>query len=103
MDIGSAVSRALGITADEILALRNYRESDLFSPLEKRAIELAEVMTRTPVDVPDDLRAALLEDLSPGQLTELVSSIAWENHRARVNRALGVREAGFSDGDVCIL
>ena len=29
--------------------------------------------------------------------------IAWENHRARTNRALGVREVGFSDGAFCAL
>jgi hypothetical protein len=29
--------------------------------------------------------------------------VAWENHRARLNRALGVREAGFSDGAYCVV
>ncbi|MGH7856190.1 MAG: carboxymuconolactone decarboxylase family protein [Candidatus Binatia bacterium] len=97
------MSRASGIRDEELLALRDYRATDLFSPLDKLAIELAEVMTRTPVDVPDRLRTALLEHLSKGQLAELASAIAWENHRARINRALGVREAGFSDGAVCVL
>jgi alkylhydroperoxidase family enzyme len=97
------VSRAIGITDEELLALRTYRTSDLFSPLEKLAIELSETMTRSPADVPDRLREELLVHLSPGQLAELASAIAWENHRARINRALGVRAAGFSDGAFCLL
>jgi alkylhydroperoxidase family enzyme len=90
-------------TDDELLALRNYRESDLFTPLEKLALELAEAMTRTPVEVPERLRAELLQHLSRGQLAELASAIAWENHRARLNRALGVREMGFSEGAFCVM
>ncbi len=97
------MSRATGITDAELLALREHRTSDLFSPVEKLALELAEAMTRTPADVPDRLRAELLEHLSRGQLAELASAIAWENHRARLNRALGVRPAGFSDGAFCLL
>lgn len=97
------MSRALGITEEQLLALRDYRTSDLFTPLEKLAIELGEAMTSTPADVPDRLRKDLLEHLSKGQLAELASAIAWENHRARINRALGVRAAGFSDGEFCLL
>ena len=97
------MSRATGITDEQLLALGTYRTSDLFTPLEKLAIELGEGMTRTPADVPDRLRDELLQHLSKGQLAELAAWIAWENHRARMNRALGVREMGFSDGAVCVL
>jgi alkylhydroperoxidase family enzyme len=103
MDIGSAVGRGLGITDEDLLALRSYRESDRFSPMEKAAIELAEAMTRTPADISDELRARLLQHMSRGQLTELASLIAWENHRARLNRAFGVRAMGFSGGQACVL
>jgi alkylhydroperoxidase family enzyme len=94
----------MGIASDEeLLAVRDYRESDHFGAVEKLAIQLAEAMTRTPADVPDELRDALLQHLTRGQLTELASAIAWENHRARLNRALGVRDVGFSDGAFCLL
>jgi alkylhydroperoxidase family enzyme len=93
----------MSIPDEDLLALPEYRTSDRFTPVEKLAIELAESMTRTPADVPDRLRDELLQHLTRGQLAELASSIAWENHRARLNRALGVREAGFSDGAVCVL
>lgn len=97
------MSRATGITDEQLLALNDYRTSDLFTPLEKLAIELAEGITRTPADVPDRLREELLRHLSKGQLAELASAIVWENHRARINRALGVRPMGFSDGAFCVL
>jgi hypothetical protein len=29
--------------------------------------------------------------------------IAWENQRARLNQALGVRPSGFADGQFCLL
>ena len=103
MDIGSAVSRAIGITEDELADLGRHRASDRFSELEKLAIDFAVAMTDTPVGNTDDVRAALLEHLSKGQVAELAAVIAWENHRARLNRALGVRATGFSDGAYCVV
>lgn len=103
MDIGTAVSSAMGIDEKSMASLSRWRESDCYSPLERLALELAECMCRTPAVVPDELRNALLEHLSPGQLAELASAIAWENHRARLNRALGVRAVGFTDGAFCVL
>src|SRR6266851_4784365 len=101
MDIASAVSRASGVTEEELAALPKYADSDLFSELDKLVLDLAVAMTATPADVSDGLREALLKYLTPGQLAELAATIAWENHRARLNRALGVRAAGFSDGAFC--
>ena len=97
------MSRALGITEEELTALSRFRESDLFSPAEKAALELAEAMTATPAEVPEDLRAELRRHFREAQITELVANIAWENHRARLNRALDVREVGFSDGAFCLM
>lgn len=60
-------------------------------------------MTETPAHVSDELRERALAHFSKSEFMELVSMIAWENHRARANRALGVREVGFSDGGLCAL
>ena len=35
------------------------------------------------------------------QLLELAATIAWENYRARFNRAFEVRSSGFSEGAFC--
>ena len=97
------MSRAFGITDEELGALGSYRESPLFDEVDKLVLDLAVAMTSTPATVPDELRARLLEHLTPAQLAEVAATIAWENHRSRLNRALGVRAAGFSDGAFCVL
>ena len=97
------MGRELGIDEATLADLHDYRSSDRFTDLERLALDLTVAMTDTPTHVSDDLRAALREHLTAAQLTELVSAIAWENHRARLNRALGVRAVGFSDGAFCVL
>lgn len=103
MDIGSAVSRAEGVTDAELAALPTYRDSELFNELDKLVLDLAVAMTRTPAEVPEALRQALLARLTPGQLTEIAATVAWENHRARLSRAFGVQPMGFSDGAFCVV
>jgi 4-carboxymuconolactone decarboxylase len=66
-------------------------------------LDYAVEMTRTPVEVPDRLFAALREHLDEGQLVELTAAVAWENYRARFNHALGVEAQGFSEGAYCVL
>lgn len=80
-----------------------YERSEAYSELDELVLQLATAMTRTPAEVPADLREALLGRLGRGALAEVAATIAWENHRARLNRALDVRPAGFSDGAVCAL
>jgi alkylhydroperoxidase family enzyme len=80
-----------------------YRTSELFTPIERLALDLATALSQTPAVVPDELRDELLVYFSPAQVTELAAAIAWENHRARLNRALGIRPMGFSDGAYCVV
>src|SRR3954447_23002905 len=103
MDIGSAVSRALGITARQLRELGSHENSAAFDDDERLAIELAVAMAETPVVLSLDLRARLDERFTRTQLVELASYIAWEHYRSRFNRALDVQPAGFSDGAVCVV
>jgi alkylhydroperoxidase family enzyme len=59
--------------------------------------------TKTPVDVSDELFAALSAHFSAAQLVELTAVIAWENYRARFNHALDIGAQGFSEGAYCPL
>ena len=101
VDLGSQVARMSGLSDEQLLALPRYRESGLFTDLEKLVLDYAVGMSRTPVEVPDDLFAALREHFDEAQLVELTSAIALENMRGRFNLALGVGVAGFSEGMVC--
>jgi len=60
-------------------------------------------MTRTPVEVPDELFSRLRESFNEAQLVELTTTIAWENNRARFNHAFGLESESFSEGAVCAL
>jgi alkylhydroperoxidase family enzyme len=90
MDIGSAVGRAKGISAEKIDAIESFRESELFSAAEKAALGYAEEICRTPVDVPDTVFETLRGNFDDQAIVELTATVALENLRARFNRALQV-------------
>jgi 4-carboxymuconolactone decarboxylase len=103
IDIGSQIARRAGLSDDELLALPRYRESGLFDETEKLVLDYAAGMSRTPVEVPDELFAELRGRFDEAQLVELTNVIAVENMRGRFNLALGFGSAGFSEGMVCAL
>jgi alkylhydroperoxidase family enzyme len=103
MDIGSALSRKAGISDRELSELPNYRTSDAFDDLDRRVIELAERLSATPADVPEALYTEIREAIGEEALVELVAEIAWENYRARFNRAFEVQSQGFCEGGFCVL
>lgn len=101
IDLGSQIARHSGLSDEQLLALPAYLASGLFTELEKRVLDYAVGMSRTPVEVSDALVASLREHLDDAQLVELTHVIALENLRGRFNMALGVGAAGFSVGMVC--
>ncbi len=54
-----------------------WRESGVFTPLERDVLEYAEAMTSTPTTVTDVLSASLLERLGPAALVELTVFIGF--------------------------
>lgn len=103
LDIGSALARYGGITEQQLRDLPVYADSDAYTELEKLVLSFAEAMTATPA-VGEELTAIrdeLLTHFTKGQVAELAAEVAWENQRARLNQALGVRATGMSDGQAC--
>jgi alkylhydroperoxidase family enzyme len=74
-----------------------WRESDVFTPLERDVLEYAEAMTSTPTTVTDQLSASLLERLGPAALVELTVFVGFANLATRVNTAHGITSQGYSD------
>ena len=74
-----------------------WRESDVFTPLERDVLEYAEAMTSTPTTVSDELSASLLARLGPAALVELTVFIGFANMAGRVNTAHGITSQGYSD------
>ena len=74
--MGSQISRRWGLSDEELLALPNYRSSELFSELDKLVLDYAEAMSRTPVEVSESLFIKLRQHLDDVQLVELTHHIA---------------------------
>lgn len=101
IDLGSHEAREAGISEQQLLDLHRYRDSEHFDERQKLVLDLAVAMTRTPVDVPQELFDTLRRHFDDGQLVELVNLIALENLRSRFNGAFDIGSAGFSEGMVC--
>ena len=97
------MSRAAGIPEEKLTNLNRWRDSEVFSPIERLVLDYAESLTGTPATHRPDLHDALRVHLSEKQLVELTTTIVWENFRARFNRAFDVQAQGFSDGAYCVL
>ena len=75
-----------------------WRESDVFTPLERDVMEYAEAMSQTPPTVTDELSARLLEQLGAPALVELTARIALANLYARTQRRARHRVPGVLGG-----
>lgn len=73
-----------------------WRESDVFSPLERDALAYAEAMTVTQPTVTDEMVASLRAQLGDAALVELTAVIAFANFTTRPNVALGIESDGFA-------
>ncbi|GHI09463.1 carboxymuconolactone decarboxylase [Streptomyces cellostaticus] len=74
-----------------------WRESEVFTPLERDVLEYAEAMTNTPPTVTDELYASLLDRLGPAAMVELTVFIGFANFATRCNTAHGITSQGYSD------
>lgn len=83
--------------------MTDFENSAEFSDLERLVLRYSAGMSRTPVEVSDDLFANLQRHFNDKQLVELTSAIAWENYRARFNHAFSIPAEGFSQGAFCPL
>ena len=84
-----------GATDDKIRQVPTWRDSELFSTMEKDALEYAEKMTITGEKVTDELWGRLRGHFTEAQLVELTAAVALENFRSKFNVPLGVEAQGF--------
>ena len=101
LDLGSQICRNSGFSDDELLALPQYRQSNLFTAREKVALDYTVAVMRTPVEVTDELFALMKEHFTDEQLVEITALLTVVN-LDRFNAAFGVGPAGFSEGMVCV-
>lgn len=102
LDFGSWLATRGGVPEEKLRELSLWRQSSLFEPLERLVLEYAEAMSRTPVEVGDELFGQLREHFDERQMVELTMAVALENLYSRSNWALGIEGEGFSEGMYCV-
>ena len=84
------MSSELGVSSEKIEALHYYATSEHYTASERLALEYADRITISDLDVDDDLFARLRQVYHDDELVELTAAIAWENASSKFNRALRV-------------
>jgi alkylhydroperoxidase family enzyme len=97
LDLNYFMAHTKGLDLNKAREVPRWRESTVFSPLERRVLAYAEAMCRTPLTVTDEMTTELQADLGADGLLELTARIAFMNASARLNVALGIRSEHFAD------
>ena len=97
MDINAAVGGERGLSREKIDAALGVRPADDvgLSGRERLALEHADRVSATPVDVPDDFFARLAAEFSEREIVELTATIAHENYNSKFNRPLRIEANNF--------
>ncbi len=77
------------------MALPNWRESDVYTDMERVVLEYGERMTITGQSVDDALFQRLRNHFNDAQIVELTAGIAMENFRSKFNVPLQVQSQGL--------
>ena len=99
MDINAAVGGQRGLTRTKIdaaLGVRTPADAG-FSARETTALEYADRVSATPVDVPDEFYARLAKEFSEREIVELTATIAHENYNSKFNRPLRIESNNFCE------
>ncbi len=96
LDFGYFQAHNEGLDLTKAREIPRWRESDVFTALERDVLAYAEAMSQTPPTVTDAQSAHLLDQLGAPALVELTAWIAMANQMARTNVALGIEAEGFA-------
>jgi AhpD family alkylhydroperoxidase len=96
LDLGYFQAHNEGLDLTRAREVPRWRESDVFTPLERDVMEYAEAMSQTPPTVTDETSARLLEQLGAPALVELTAFIGLTNLATRTNVAFGIESQGYS-------
>jgi AhpD family alkylhydroperoxidase len=97
VDFGYWIATGSGTDPVKLREVPRWRDSDVYTDLERQVLEYTEAVTATPPAVTDEMVAGLREHLDDAALVELTMMIAVENLRSRFNSALGLTSQGFQD------
>lgn len=95
VDINSATLLKRGASREKLAALAMWRDSPLFEPRERAALDYAEAVTLSDRQVDAALMARLKAFFDGDALVELTALIAFQNMSSKFNSSLGVPAQGF--------
>jgi AhpD family alkylhydroperoxidase len=96
LDFNYFMAHNHGLDVERAREIPRWRESDVFTPLEREVLEYAEAMSQTPPTVTDELVESLSGQLGAAGLIELTTVIGYANLTTRSNVALGIESEGFA-------
>lgn len=97
LDFGYFLAHNDGLDVEKVRQVPQWRESDVFTELERDVLEYAEAMSATPPTADEWLVEKLTDQLGVAAVVELTYFIALENERSRFNAAMGLATQGYSD------
>jgi AhpD family alkylhydroperoxidase len=97
LDFGYFMAHNDRLDLAKVREVPRWRESTVFTAVERDVLEYAEAMSTTPLTVTDGLTARLLAALGAPAVVELTQMVALENMRSRFNAAAGLESQGYSD------
>lgn len=95
VDLNSATLLKRGASMGKIKALHDWRNSDLYEARERAALDYAEAVTRSDIQVQDMHMDALRAHFNDDAIIELTGLIAFQNMSSKFNSALDVPPQGF--------
>ena len=93
VDLNSMLAAERAGAADKALAVAQWRDSVLYAPRERLALEYAEAVTRSQVN--DELAGRVKTEFGEETMIELTGLIAFQNMSAKFNAALDIPSQGF--------
>ncbi|EAR09903.1 carboxymuconolactone decarboxylase family protein [Reinekea blandensis] len=95
VDINSNTLLQRANAQDKVDALSHWAEATCYSQEERLALEYTEAVTRSDVQVTDELMKRLKDVFSEDDIVELTGLIAFQNLSSKFNAALDVPAQGF--------
>ena len=96
LDFGYFMAHNEGLDEAKAREVPRWRETDVFTPLERDVMEYAEAMSEAPPTVTDELSERLLAALGAPALVELSAFIGLANLYTRTNIAFGIESQGLA-------
>lgn len=96
MDFGYFMAHNEGLDETKLRQVPVWRDSDVFTSLEREVLAYAEAMTATPPEVDDAMVERLHRELGAQAVVELTEMISIENLRSRTNAAMGLASQGYA-------